>query len=805
MNPLNRKMFQQPIKAQQGAYVPTIEQIMNFYQGGFDQTGQPMDTESFLRAIEATKLMNEKGFFPGEGDPLKFLFYPNNKEGILEIARQFNLPNVTSAGSQAGPEGDAYKALINQIAAEDQFNKDEQIAGIMAAAASDPSQRQQPIIDSLLREGAEPEDGIAAIAGSPETVTTEEGTVEDLPIMDVTDKLDKTDSFDPKLEDSQPTNMSEVLEKTSSQIVDTFDAINSEAGGERFTDVFKTQSQLLINKALVDIQRAKTIGVEATKEAVDFARGVIANIAPSEESVNDFYDAFETLSGVDLDPDAKQFAFLEDTELAQANREGELGKFLVGKVVDAIDTDEEGNIRTPIKQWEKMITDIKDGFKGAGDEIENAKRILGTPYQSLNEADQKLFDKYSQNPSILKGLDMTKTAIDNSINFVKEKVNTVKEIPLTEKQKISNDTDKLRSEMDDILQQYQNGDITKEEFEKQMNERNDKLFELGNKVTEQATKETAEINKAESQENITGDISNEDAQKIDDAVVAEATGNAGTVSEAAGQSVAAESVSGGTSDIIAKALQQSGYNLGAVKDPDSDALKMIYYGLQLAQTGGDFIDAATKTASDYVKNEINQRYKTKAAQQKLKGEIFKVLLAGELDILKEQAKDRKPTFEKRFNLGPFKNVTTTILSNVSNATNLSLDVDNLEDPSSLESMYVTSIYNEMQDVADKYLNAELDVPSVNQLASEAVANVNKNFTFSEEKDNILNRVFSVFGFGSGTTGKLELEGAKVSGGKQKITQEQINQLATAYKITPEAMLNLLKQQKSDTLDFSLVG
>ena len=798
-------MFQQPIKAQQGVYVPTIEQIMNFYQGGFDQTGQPMDTESFLRAIEATKLMNEKGFFPGEGDPLKFFFYPDNKEGILEIARQFNLPNVTSAGSQAGPEGDAYKALINQIAAEDQFNKDEQIAGIMAAAASDPSQRQQPIIDSLLREGAEPEDGIAAIAGSPETVTTEEGTVEDLPIMDVTDKLDKTDSFDPELEDSQPTNMSEVLEKTSSQIVDTFDAINSEAGGERFTDVFKTQSQLLINKALVDIQRAKTIGVEATKEAVDFARGVIANIAPSEESVNDFYDAFKTLSGIDLDPDAKQFAFLEDTELAQANREGELGKFLVGKVVDAIDTDEEGNIRTPIKQWEKMITDIKDGFKGAGDEIENAKRILGTPYQSLNETDQKLYDKYSQNPSILKGLDITKTAIDNSINFVKEKVNTVKEIPLTEKQKISNDTDKLRSEMDDILQQYQNGDITKEEFEKQMNERNDKLLELGKVVTEKAENEAAEINKAESQENITGNISGEEAKKIDDAVVAEATGDAGAVSETAGQNVAAESVSGGTSDIIAKALQQSGYNLGAVEDPDSDALKMIYYGLQLAQTGGDFLDASMKTASNYVRDEINQRYKTKASQQKLRGEIFKVLLAGELDILKEQAKDRKPTFEKRFNLGPFKNVTTTILSNISNATNLSLNVDNLEDPSSLESMYVTSIYNEMQDVADKYLNAELNVPSVNDLASEAVANVNKTFTFSEEKSNILNQILSKFGIGSGKTGKLELEGAKVSGGKQKITQEQINQLAAAYKVTPEAMLNLLKQQKSDQLDFSLVG
>ena len=104
-------MFQQPIKAQQGVYVPTIEQIMNFYQGGFDQTGQPMDTESFLRAIEATKLMNEKGFFPGEGDPLKFFFYPDNKKGIMEIAEQFNFPGVTSAGfGQPGPEGDTSRS-----------------------------------------------------------------------------------------------------------------------------------------------------------------------------------------------------------------------------------------------------------------------------------------------------------------------------------------------------------------------------------------------------------------------------------------------------------------------------------------------------------------------------------------------------------------------------------------------------------------------------------------------------------------------------------------------------------------------
>ena len=114
-------MFQQPIRAQEGVYVPTIQQIMNFYQGGFDQ---PIDTESFLRAIEATKLMNQKGFFPGEGDPLKFFFYPDNKKGIMEIAEQFNFPDVTSAGfGQPGPEGDAYLALINEIAAKDQLTR----------------------------------------------------------------------------------------------------------------------------------------------------------------------------------------------------------------------------------------------------------------------------------------------------------------------------------------------------------------------------------------------------------------------------------------------------------------------------------------------------------------------------------------------------------------------------------------------------------------------------------------------------------------------------------------------------------
>ena len=51
-NVLNRRMFQQPIYAQEGVYVPTIAQIMNFYMGGFDEQGEPTDIKDFERATD---------------------------------------------------------------------------------------------------------------------------------------------------------------------------------------------------------------------------------------------------------------------------------------------------------------------------------------------------------------------------------------------------------------------------------------------------------------------------------------------------------------------------------------------------------------------------------------------------------------------------------------------------------------------------------------------------------------------------------------------------------------------------------
>ena len=740
--------------------------------------------------------MNKEGFFPGEdgGDPLKFMFYPNNKEGILGIADQTGFPGVQSMGFTGDdvPEGNAYQSIIDQ-------GTQEQIAGIMAAAASDPSQRQQPVIDSLLREGAE---GIAGVEGAPETVTTEEGTVEktELPIIDVTDKLDKTDSFDPKLEEDNPKDLSEVMENQSNKIIDTFDALNSEAGGEAFTDVIKNQSQLLINKALVDLNRAKTLGVEATKEAAEFTRGVIANIAPSEESVNDFYDAFSTLTGIDIRPGATPFKIdsLADSGFAQASKEGNLGEFIVDSTVDAIDKDEKGNIRNPLAQWQKMINDVNTKTKAAGDEVENIKRILGSNYQSLSETDQKLYDKYSQNPTMSNFLVGTKDALDNSINFVKDSVNNVKNTTLTEKQKVISDADNIKTEMDTILQRYQNNEISKEEFETLMNEKNDQLRILGEEVNSKVEEEQKEIINSENKDNVTGTISTGDAEASDAAAVAEATGGAGATSDGAGKAVVSESISSGFSEIIGNALKESGYNLGAVQNPDSDALKMIYYGLQLAQTPGKPLDAAIQTAGQYVKNEINERYKSKAAQQKLRGEIFKVLLSGKMDLLKEEIKaGNKITKQTKYDLGDKDLLNGTILSTLSTNFNRSIDPDNLttENLDSVDARYITAVRNKMQSLANGYYNAGDTVPDGDMLALEAINEVDK--TLVPELEDIT----KFFGFKD--TKKDRITGFK--GATLPITDAIVSAAMTKFSLSKEAAVARIKaelEKKGIKADFS---
>jgi|MDTB01.3.fsa_nt_gb hypothetical protein len=789
-------MFREPIRAQAGTYVPTINDIMSFYQGGFDDAGTPLNTENFLKALEAAKLIGAEGLFPNPGQGfsagitgLDFgdKFFSDKKEDqIKAIAEQLGVPIIANqanifgknldisgtgiGGSGALPQGDAYQALIDQSIAE-------QAAGDAALAATEEETKapSTPV-------GAD-DAGITALAESPEE--------------------EKTDQ--PKADLS----LAEQLEKDSQSIIDVFDSINSEQGGEAFTEGFKTTNKALLFNALRALNAGKEAGGQALQEAQDFTKGVIANIAPSEEAMKEFNDAFQSLTGFKLtgtsDAGESEIFGVSMSDLEEG------GKKVVDTVKDAASSvkdtivektfDEEGNINSPLEIITNEINNISNQFKAAGDEIDRNKRILALPYSSLNEEEQKIKEDLESNPefinqAIISAGDGVKTAI----NSTKDAVNNVVEnldAPQAEKNDIKNQMNEIQGNMNFILDQYEKGEITKDKFDDLMNAENDKLNDLQSNLESQSSSIS------------TGTITEEDATKTDEVEKEEEKGTGvdtetGVKTDTAGANIVdGTTTNSGVSGAIARALEASGFNLGYQKDPDSDALKTVYYGLQLMMTPGEPLEAAAKVASDALRNEINEKYKTKAQQQKFRGEIFKVLLSGEIDLLKEQIKaDGKITKQSKYNIGSVKENAPTILSSITNKTNLSFDSDALEDPNSIESLYVTNIYNRMQTQANRLYNAGQDIPSNNQLALDAIDKVNNEFLFQNKEPGVFGKILGFIGFGDDEQ-KTELAGVKTSGSGtgQKVTNQMIDTLAKANNLPRDQIIALLKAQRPD-LDFS---
>ncbi len=67
---LNRRMFMRPVMAAEGVYMPTIEQILNFYMAGFTDDGKPTDMKAFEEAIETARKAEAAGLFPEKGKPI---------------------------------------------------------------------------------------------------------------------------------------------------------------------------------------------------------------------------------------------------------------------------------------------------------------------------------------------------------------------------------------------------------------------------------------------------------------------------------------------------------------------------------------------------------------------------------------------------------------------------------------------------------------------------------------------------------------------------------------------------------------
>ena len=93
-NILNRRMFQQPIYAKSGVYVPTIEDILQFYRGEFNAAGEPIDQAALSQAAELATIIGA----------------PPNKDNSQEILDETMAEKYKALGAVVVPDGyGAYK------------------------------------------------------------------------------------------------------------------------------------------------------------------------------------------------------------------------------------------------------------------------------------------------------------------------------------------------------------------------------------------------------------------------------------------------------------------------------------------------------------------------------------------------------------------------------------------------------------------------------------------------------------------------------------------------------------------------
>jgi len=782
-NPLNRKMFQQPIKAQQGVYVPTIEQIMNFYQGGFDQGGQPTDTESFLRAIEATKLMNEKGFFPGEGDPLKFLFYPDNKKGIMEIAEQFNFPNITSAGfGQPGPEGDAYLALINEIAAKDQAERDAGDAALIASGVPqeiDPDVGRKAVARDLI------EAGIGNLSGTP---TGQPATRDENIEMIKRNILQGTNIVEPG------TPEYESLSAVDKMKID--DAISQQKREEvDLTEVSKNRVKNFI-----------TAAGDSTEAAIMIYNDMLNAGGRIAEAADEVLEGWKEAFSEGFSADQKKSLNEQIEFLKEKGPNVDLDK--LGAPIFGIDMETLEKGGENIKNWykETVLPEIVEGgvdivqsvfgAQDLGDGTLSEEQLkIGTPAitadprlaSGISESQDKAIDLADRVPNdvmanVAERIGPFETKIKDGKELVTDGLNQVKKIAENLKEVAPDAYEVVEKEIKDLQQKIKNNEINTKDFNKKLTTVKDNFVELtqnlGGEVKENVVEvfdnikdATANLMKVkpksrqgpldeppmteeelakfrvktadgsdvsvEDSEAVTGTLDSKDEvdaiekganQVVDGSSVKEGDGK--VLSSAA--ATTGEPGSQNMNDLITQTLKESGYNLDTVKDPDMDALKMIYYGTLIATTPGEFKDAAMQTLNRFVTDEINTKYRTAAQKQKFKGEVFKVLLAGKLDILKEEIKAGKGVNLKAGFLPGAKDQTSMVQSVMVNKFGIDVDIDD-DDATSPTNDFINAVKSKAATYMTEARTANQNI-NYEDAVSRAVDELIPMFT-TEEVDN----------------------------------------------------------------------
>ena len=827
-NLLNRRMFTVPIRAAEGTYVPTIEQILNFYAGGFDDAGQPLDMEAFQLAIANAGAANEAGLFPSEGKPVdNWLYAGKDQKQFMkdQNIRSMYEPTLGYFANNFKPSDKERNFLSTFLDTEQ--DQPEMVGQMVEEKITkdkiedDYAQRQLDVANQKELFENLKNTGIKNLAGDTTQPVTEDENIEIIKrnIMQGTNIIEPGTEEYRDLSATDRMKVKDAMSEKRKEEVDLTDV--SQEGMQNIIDAAGESTEV----ALEIYNDMKNFGGEVAEAADEVLQGWKDAISSgwSDERKEELNDQIEYLKSK-KDPDKQTWGEWYDDSIIKEGVD-KIGEGIRGVWGSTELGDGELSPELQSQMEEQILRDnLKKDLPSYAEDFSFKSKVDETKNKVVNKIDEVKNAFVEEYPDLSKKietqLDNLKDKLENNLISKEDFISEVEKIKTNTLEIAKDKTTEVKDKITEVID-----GIKEDGLKLTLKETTDKIIKKGgevidstkDKITEVVTGMSPEEKKL--REDLAKDIpsyavdspveNKEEVEKINETIE---SGEETLDSDKSGLDIANEStttggtttggtLSGGKSveQLIAETAKETGYDFkGLDSTKDDMALKTMMYGLKLFLTPGKFKDAAAETGMLALKNEINERYKTKAAQAKFKGELFKTLLAGKLDIEKElvKLKNKKPAKQGAYSIdkGTLQNSTAAW---VKNNMGLNIDMESLNegvtDDNKVEFMFMTELNNEVQKILNTKYNAGEDPSLTPEIISEAYGNLGESYKVTPRERSIVTKAMDfIFMKSDDDIKKENIEKGDltyVPSNKRVVTAEMID---TVIQTNPN--LNLTRDQ-----------
>jgi len=785
---LDRRMFMRPVMAAEGTYMPTIEQILNFYTGEFTDDGRPVDMEAFQAAIEVARKADEAGLFPEKGKPIdNYLYFGKDVKDFAEkegVDVQEPVYGQYPSGAQLGEldKESSFLTDLYSIPARKEY-ADSRVESDKVKAEADAQKKS--FLDAM--EATKDFEFPKPEQVDVEQEFVEEKKIEDNPYLKELEKFQKTSAanIDMPMVDQRKAYQSGQAGIPEVKLDDNqVAAINARNYMRELSDQFPDMKPedvetMLRNAATENKGLSSVINVGDNITGRDEVKGAGVTSTPGYENfasdmLNEYYQKNPEARPKTITNNAGPFNYIpfssgpfdfnfkpEDEQYINkiTERDGVEGTFEItddGRItrktgIETVADDVEGNVKRGDLEFE-----IKDSEKITDDNGQVKEQIK----EQVEEQEELGF---FERPENIKKYDRNG---DGELSFLEKADAVAGSITGNE---VNVPVEKATQNIRDTLEEA----AKKEDVQIGMSPED--LAEDEKKLKDANLKDGA-------------DTKDDDEKKLS------------TAGESSTSSTEDNEMSAFDSE-IAKVAKEAGFSwsdmTGDGSSKDNDALEMMMYGLKLATTPGSFNDAVMLNAKDYLNNKIKRNYKTAAAKADLKKQIFLKYLQGNIDLKKWNAEQDYKAKNKAYNESKFysNDEMNGMISDWS-MSNFKLNLQGAE-PGSAEYGLALAMKDEITKIASEYKKDGLPPPrNITQMAYDRI---DDDFNITKGKDGSW---FAIPFFGNFFDKPGQVERTQSSSGNLVVTVSDFEQIKEKYKgnaeLTDEVLIAALKDQGYDT-------